>query len=342
MPDLPPTFNAWPQQHDALPVDEVVKLYDRGFAGVIPPTAKERAEFQAENPFPQDQYGVWEDSGSGKLVIPFVYVNKMFPDCLPGGAQGRGDCVSWSTRNGILTTWACELVAGLPDEVSGLVEGCPDISPEAIKAGVLSTEAIYWLRAHGGDGWSCEAAANVVKSKSGLWLRKKYDDLGVDLTVYNSKTAGIYGASPPPEKFLEVGRQHLVRALTTLRGPEQIRDFLFNGYGVSSCGSEGFSNSRDENGVSKRSGSWAHALAYVGFDDRETTKSKYGGPLVLVQNSWGQWNSGPRKIMGTDIEIPIGSFWARWSDVQSRSAIAFSSVNGWPPRNLPAFKLSLG
>lgn len=203
------------------------------------------------------------------------------------------------------------------------------MSAEAIASGVLSTEAIYWYRNHGGDGWSCDAAANVVLQKSGLWPRRNYSGLGVDLTQYSAGTAGKYGGHEPPEEYGAIGRRHLVRTATELQSAEEIRDFLNQGFGVSSCGGEGFSDERNEDGVSGRRGSWPHALAVIGFDDRPETVQKYSGPLLLIQNSWGSWNRGPRRIRGTEIDIPEGAFWARWSDVKNRYFIAFSGVNGW-------------
>jgi hypothetical protein len=109
---------------------------------------------------------------------------------------------------------------------------------------------------------------------------------------------------------------------------------MHNGYCISSCGGESFSATRDANGVSSRTrGGWAHAMAYLGVDDREETHRMYGGPLVHVQNSWGpRWGSGGRQVHGTDVEIPLGGFWARWADIKNRYAIAFSGLDGWPPQ----------
>jgi hypothetical protein len=275
-------------------------------------------------------------SGAGKLWAPFEIMQRVFPDCLPASAQTRGDCVSHSTRNACLGTLACEIAAGKPDEVTGLVEGAPDLAEAARRDGVLSTEAIYWFRQHGGDGWSCDHAAEVVLKESGLWVRKRYEALGIDLTKYDGKLAGKWGATKPPASVLELGRQHLVRTATRARTFEEVRDLIANGYCISSCGSEAFINTRDTNGVSKRSGGvWYHAMAYLGVDDRDETRKAYGQPLVLVQNSWGKWNTGPRAVMGTTLEIPHGSFWARWSDISGRYSIAFSGVNGWPAQQLP-------
>ncbi len=76
-------------------------------------------------------------------------------------------------------------------------------------------------------------------------------------------------------------------------------------------------------------------MAYIGADDREEIHRKYGGPLVLVQNSWGIFNTGPRRILGTNIDIPEGSFWARWSDCKRRNHTALAGVTGWERELLP-------
>ena len=280
------------------------------------------------------RYGL-TGSGAGKLWAPWQVMLDVFPGCLPASAQQRGDCVAHSTRNAVLGTLACEIAAGKPDEVTGLVEGPPDVVDEARRDGVLSTEAIYWWRGHGGDGWSCDHAAEVVLRDSGLWPRKRYPDVGVDLTRYDGEVAGKWGSRKPPENVRAVGQNNLVRTATRAHTFEEVRDLLANGYCISSCGMEGFSNKRDDNGVSKRQGQWAHALAYLGVDDRDEIKREYGEPLVMVQNSWARWNSGGRRVLGTSLEIPEGAFWARWSDIEGRYCIAFSGVNGWPAQRLP-------
>lgn len=323
---------------------DVIDAYNNGFVGAYADPEADaalQATIAAAGGIPDgaaacQQYGLTE-SGAGKLSLPFLEIFALYPDCLPGGAQGRGDCVSWSTRNAALGTMCCEITSGEPDEVSGRLEGAPEVDPVARNYGVLSTEAIYNWRRHGGDGWTCSAAANVLLKESGLWLRKKYPELDVDFTRYSARNAGIYGRNTPPESWLAVGRDHLVRTATTVRGYEELRDLLHNGYCVSSCGSEAWESTRDENGVSRRKGSWAHALAYLGVDDRAVIKERYGEPLVLVQNSWGEWNRGGTRIYGTQIDIPVGSFWATWSSMKNRSMIAFSGVNGWPPKKLKSF-----
>lgn len=349
MPDLPPKIRGWEQRDDSLPIATVIGMYESGYQGAYhDQAAYERlwADVDAAGGWTKGsdvarEFG-WEGAGDGRLVVPFVYVEKVFPGCWPASAQARGDCVSHSTRNAALTTMACDIAAGKPDEATGKIEGTPDLPDAGRRDGVLSTEAIYWWRDHGGDGWSCDHAASVVLKESGMWLRQNYTEFGVDLTTYSGRNAGIYGSKNPPDNFKQFGQQHLIRTATELDSFEQVRDFLANGYGVSTCGGEGWSSSRDENGFSRRQGGWSHALAYIGADDREAVKQKYGEPLVLILNSWGQWNSGGRRILGTDLDIPEGSFWSKWSDAKRRYAIAFSGANGWPSKNLPDWGGVLG
>jgi len=320
---------------------DVVAAYERGFIGAYcDPDAIaslcDQIKASGGNAYGTEAcqaYGLVE-SGAGKLSLPVMEILTLYPDCLPGGAQGRGDCVSWSTRNACLGTMCCEITSGKPDAQSGRLEGAPEVSDIARANGVISTEAIYNWRGKNGDGWSCAAAAKVVLNDSGLWLRKQYAEINVDFTAYSARNAGIYGGRRPPEAWRQIGKDNLVQTVTEVEGYEDLRDLLANGYCVSSCGSEGFSSVRDENGVSRRRGGWNHAVAYLGVDDRESTKKLYGQPLVLVQNSWGDWNDGPRRIRDTDIDIPIGSFWALWSDISNRYMIAISGVNGWPPKKL--------
>lgn len=333
-------FQSWQQNIDELPIDQIVAKYDSGFAGAVHDPKAEQTLDQDIAAAGGEIYGSlagasFAGSAAGKLVVPFVFALQVFPDCLPASAQQRGDCVSHDLRNATLITLACEIVAGKPDEVTGLVEGIPDVTPEGIRDGVISTEYFYWWRGYNGDGWSCAAAVNVA-IKRGMLLRKKYPELDIDLTKYSGKQAGAYGRSEPGDKILSEGTKHFVRTATRINSFAEVRDFLANGYGISTCGGEGFSSTRDENGVSNKKGGWAHAMAIIGADDRDEIKVIYKEPLVLVQNSWGPgWNSGPRKIRGTDLEIPKGSFWTKYSNVSRRSMFALSSINGFPAKQLP-------
>lgn len=279
-----------------------------------------------------------KDIGKGKLVTPWVIVEKVFPGCWPGAAQDIGDCVSHGTKNACLITLACEIYDAKPDEVTGRIEGAPEIPEEGIREGALSTEAIYWWRGHGGaNGWVCSDSARQVSTNAGLWPRKPYPELGFDLTTYSGSKATKWGGTSPPENVAKVGKEHLIRTATKVTGREQVRDFLAAGYGVFNCSSLGFSRTRDEFGFSNQSGSWAHSQCFIGYDDRPETHEKYGQALVGWINSWGKWNSGGRKVRGTELMIPEGSFWTLADTIDRCSCFALSSVAGWPRRKMPDY-----
>lgn len=360
-------FNFWPDQGPKLnSVADIVDAYEnKHLAGAyFEPETKERllAYNHGLTGFSQFEDAAvasgFADESAGQLVIPFVHILEAYPGSLPGGGQERGDCVSWSQRNAGLGTMVCEVAAGLPDQQTGLAEECPQVSQEGIKNGVLSTEAIYWWRRHSGHGWYCGSASLVTQKESGLWVRQDYPELGINLTKYSGNQTELYGKKPPTGKIAGEGKQHLIRAFAEVTTKQGRRDALANGYFLSTCGSESFSNQRDANGVSERTrAGWAHAMAVLAFDDRKIVYDRYGDSLELYQNSWAIWNGGSRDILDSakyvppakkaewiakdivnpatgNIMIPKGSFWAKSRDVAKREVFAMSSVNGWPKQKL--------
>ena len=71
-------------------------------------------------------------------------------------------------------------------------------------------------------------------------------------------------------------------------------------------------------------------MAWVAVDD---TRERLNETLFLVQNSWGQWNGGPKAH-----DQPDGSFWIRETDARGMlsggGAWAYSDVDGFPPRKV--------
>ena len=256
-----------------------------------------------------------KNSGKGKLSTPFKSVLK-FDKKAYEERQTTGDCVSHGTRN------ACDL--------SRAVE--IDIKKER-KGWVIrgATEAIYGARGHGGQGMSCARAATFVSESGGIVLRKNYPGVA-DFTKYNGNLGAGWGARGLPDNVIDVANDHQVKTVSLVRTVEEARDALANGYGLAVCSNVGFSNKRDKNGIAKRSGSWAHCMAWVACDD---TGSE---PLFLVQNSWGKWNDGGHPEWGP---IPDGSFLIT-SDVAAgmlaqNGSYAFSDFDGFPVQKLPDY-----
>lgn len=341
--EIPAGFSYWPQQKSPHSPADIIRLYASGFAGVWhDEAAQERlwSYVQDQGQFTQAAEVVAHNKlaeiGRDRLWLLFPAIENLFPGALPGPAQLRGDCVSHCSRNAALASLCAEIERQLPDEISGQLEGLPEISIAGVQQGVLSSEYLYWWRGHNGDGWDCASAAEMIQ-RHGMLVRQDYPQWNLDLTRYDARLAGLYGGRTPPSEIQQAGKLHVVRTVTRCQSYEEIRDLIAVGCGIASCGSEGFDDQRDRNGVSVRKGSWAHAMAYLGVDDRLETRKLYGEPLILVANSWGEWNRGPRTIRDTALQIPPGCFWARWSDVSRRTAIAYASIAGWPRQPLPDY-----
>lgn len=322
---------------------DIIAAYESGFAGAYRDTA---ATIRlAENIEDRGGYSDgasachaagFEGAGAGKLSLPFMAAMQLYPGVLPGGRQERGDCVSWSSRTAGTVSYCASLVYG-PNAARN---DAPVASPTAIANGLFSTESWWWQRGYDGDGWNCSAAADVGLKSAGLVLRQNYPDLGINLTEYSISNTSRYGRTPPPGEVRAMTSKYLLQNATVCNTWEQVRDMLANGYALSTCGGESWSHTRDDNGVCRRTPQgWAHAIAAIAADDREITRKKYGCGLVLMQNSWLEYMTGSRRILGTDLEIPLGSFWSRWDDAADRTNIAFSTGKGWTANRLPDWGL---
>jgi len=297
--------------------EELLHAYQTGLAGAEC-DPEDLKVLLGELPMPVFGAAAYElyESGAGKLSLPFKSLLKFDPNFGPLERQTTGDCVSHSTRNAVDITRAVEI------DIKGESE-----SWEARGA----TEAIYQSRGHKGQGMSCSGAARYVNKTGGLLIRKDYGD--IDLSTYNS-TVGMRHRIPS-SIYKSEARKHPINTISLISTVEEARDALANGYALSCCSGLGFSSNRDSKGIARRSGSWSHAMAWIACDD---TNEIYKETLFLIQNSWGKWNSGPKRH-----GQPDGSFWVRERDARSilnsRGSFAFSDVAGFPARQLPQYAL---
>ena len=294
------------------------KLYRDGFTGSIC-DEKDVAKLLGElkNPlFGAAAYSLF-GSGEGKLSLPFKSLLKFDPAFGPSEKQTTGDCVSHSTRNAVDITRSVEI----------------DVKGESEDFIVRSaTEGIYQSRGHKGQGMSCSVAARYVNQKGGILLRKDYGS--IDLSKYNSSTGASHKI--PDEVYIKEAQKHQVKTISMITTVEEARDALSNGYAISVCSGYGFSSVRDANGIAKKSGGWSHAMCWTASDD---TRTVHNETLFLVQNSWGKWNSGPKRH-----GQPDGSFWIREKDARGmlagKGSWVFSDVDGFPARKLPDYGTS--
>lgn len=208
---------------------------------------------------------------------------------------------------------------------------------------------IYGERGHRGQGANCSTLARAASTKTGLLPRGEYDIPGFgkyNCSKYDDNAAARSGPNWSAA-FRKFTNEHRVRAVTGVRTIEGARDALANNYGLSVCSGFACASRRpsitDSNGNTCAGpnvwkGSWSHAMAWIACDDREWAHQKYGGPLFLICNSWGTWNSGPRRIYDTDLEIPLGCMWVDSKTAQSilrgGGGFVLADIKGFPRRPL--------
>ncbi len=300
-------------QLDFSKPSKILKTYKQGFVGSIC-DMEDTDKLLGELPHPV--FGAaaanLSESGKGKVALLYKSAERFDPTFGPHERQTTGDCVSHSTRNAVDVTRCHEIIGG--EKESFIARG--------------ATEAIYGSRGHGGQGMSCSVAARFVHQNGGILVRKDYGF--VDLSKYNSSIGSRWGRSGVPSDVKNEGKKHQVATISNIRTVEEARDAIANGYALSVCSGYGFSSRRNSNGISSRSGGWSHAMSWVAMDDSHEIHKE---TLFLVQNSWGVWNSGPKRF-----DQPDGSFWIREKDARGMlsggGAWVFSDVEGFPPRKV--------
>lgn len=290
------------------------KSYNDGLVGAIPDPAgsaslkEEIATRYGSNKF---QLAHLEGYGDDKIVLHYEATRQYDPKAYEEENQTTGDCVSHATRNAVQTTASVE----------AFVKKEPEIVPKR-----FATENIYGDRGHTGPGASCPRLAKYVMSKGGILLRQDYPELGINLSKYNASIGIRWGGRGVPDKVNQEASKHQITNLIVPKSVQEVKDLIAAGYAASACSGMGFSSQRDENGIARQTGSWAHAMTIIAGDDSRQRLDEY---LVLIANSWGNWNSGPKVH-----NQPNGSFWIRESVLKrylsSGQITFFSSFNGWP------------
>jgi hypothetical protein len=254
-----------------------------------------------------------EGSGTGQIALLYKSLQRFDKTAYEQEGQTTGDCVSHAMRNAVDTTRAVEI----------------DINGEAESFMARgATEPIYGCRGHSGQGMSCSRAAKWVSSDGGYLLRKDYGF--IDLSVYDARIGTKMGRNGVPDNVREKADDHQIRTISLVTNVEEARDAIFNGYSIAVCSSQGFSNVRDTEGFAAPKSNWSHGMAWTAVDDKSSRKG------FLVCNSWGKWNSGPKKF-----DQPNGSFWIDYSVAKkmlaARGAWVVSNFEGFPPQTLPQY-----
>ena len=271
---------------------------DRHF-GALPRVPKKRGrQFHAEYPeFKNVSRAI------DKNVLLYQNLQKEIGEIVPHDQSGtltepgEGDCV------GHATAMACDILAATNKHMFGKRERWPGkASVEMIYAGSrveIGGDVITGAGSHG------EWAAKYVRNY-GVLHRKLYGD--IDLTGYSPSRSRKYRHAGVPDELEAIARQRPVLETTNVHTGQEALDAVCAGQPVLMCSSYAFPNTRDKYGFTKpylneRRGwknvrrKWFHALCATGAI---LEGNRVG---VVIQNSHGDWNSGPRPW-----DIPRGSF----------------------------------
>jgi hypothetical protein len=258
-------------------------------------------------------------SGTDRLCTPWHHYLKLDPTAAMRGAQRTGDCVSWAIRGASDTARSFDILGRHEPETY--------LKRQA-------TCGIYSGRGHTGTGAS-PARLSQYHVRIGIVLEQVYQtsDETYDFRDYEQYvTWGIQnGRSGVPEDLRQVTAQYGPRTTSLVAGMEELKDLLWNGYGVH-CGS-GIGVSDYGDPVSQLQGGWSHDMQICGYDDRPDTRKKFGEAVYFWDQSWGNWN---RVIAIPEEWKPWGqgmfalSESDTWRAVQQQGTWVFSNKDGFP------------
>ncbi len=300
----------------------------------------QRAAFKAEARFPvfatAPKRGAFVGSGRGKRR----YLWKQYLATDPGkamkGNQATGDCVSWGCRTSIDLTRCWQFA------VMGRLEEYRVRS---------ATAMLYAERGHTGQGANTAQVANSAE-RTGILLEQVYDVGGkkYDFTDYASYVSvGMRsGRTGLPADLKAVTSKNLVKTVSEAQTDEEVIDALYNGFGC--CVGSMLGVASTGSPLSRKSGSWAHCMGLVGFDDtpeaHELVKAQlgYDDAIIFWDQSWGNWN----KV------INIPDSWQPWGEgmfalslrdtmsaIRNGECMVFSAIDGFEARDLDPYYLAV-
>lgn len=204
------------------------------------------------------------------------------------------NCTSHGSRNCRDTTRSVEIhIKGEPEEY--------------FKRG--ATEPTYGARGHGGQGMDPARAARFERDEGWL-VRQNYPGV-VDLSKYKSSIGANWGRRGVPEEVKALCRENNVGELVVPKNVGQTLDALANGYAAHSGQNWGTSSKQPKDGINRKSASWSHDMATVGYD---ISKEFFKEEVLFVANSWGCYDA--------KTEVLTREGWKHFTEVTLRDEFA--------------------
>lgn len=254
-----------------------------------------------------------------KNVFLYQFLQKEIGEIIPhwqgpdpeSGAAGEGDCVGHSGAMG------SDVLAATDIHLQGDLEKfVAKASVEMLYAGgrieigkANDPDGINRLRGRGGSHGEWMAK---FLNEFGVLHRLVYDNPDgskLDLTGYDPGRSRQYRDKGVPDWLEPIAREHPVKSITNIRTGMEGVDAICAGMPIIVCSSYAFRDTRDANGFCQAYGAyrrgwrwfrvqWWHAMIATGV-----VFLPDGTIGILIQNSHGDWNDGPRVF-----DQPRGSF----------------------------------
>lgn len=264
-----------------------------------------------------------------KNVFLWKFLEKQIGEIIPhyqgpaeDGSPGEGDCVGQAAAMGCDVLAATE-IHGHGEPETWLAKASVEMlyAGSRIEVGQAETDGVNHLKGRGGShgGWMAQWLRDW-----GVLHRVVYEQPGgpsLDLRGYHPGRSREYRDVGVPDWLEPVAKLHPTRVTTNIKTGMEGVDAICSGQPIIVCSSYAFHSTRDNRGfcapylssqTKVRSGrrwrwvdyrvQWWHAMIATGvvfYDD------VIG---VLIQNSHGDWNDGPRPF-----GIPRGSFFVDFS-----------------------------
>lgn len=214
-----------------------------------------------------EDIGLWEAAKK---------VNGQF---LPADKQTIGDCESHGNGRAVDYLYCIKQSIGA---ASGFVEGQTS----------CMTEALY------GEG---REVGNMLGNEDGCYgsamieALQKFGFVGRNGTPYSGSTAKSYGRTGTPQALKDAGRIHICTGYAQLKTTDDMANALKAGCPCPISSDQGFTMTRDSNGVCSPQGQWGHCMCVIGL-------FMIGGSrYFVILQSWGQMcPDGPVPYQGPD------------------------------------------
>jgi len=260
-----------------------------------------------------DTFPQAEDSGKGKIVLLYKYLEAILKKSLPAHKQVGPDCTSQAGGLGVDFVQA----------IQNLLKRDRWINKTATEVLHIGGRQTIGKRSSGGITIS---ELLTFLTKYGTIFRRKYQNY--NFSKYDYKNCKKLEKTGIPKWLLDECKKCKVIKHYKVSTFNEARDAIRNLHPVVVGSSVGFENTkRDKEGFAKRNGKWFHAWLLIAVDD------KYKRPGGCLMSSWGDtFFKGPRRH-----KQPKGSIWVD-KDILNEmlnkygDSYALCRINGVTPR----------